>query len=98
MTRTRTKQPRHGASVILPRNEAKKLLGHLARSHHFAQVLAWRLTDANAKDAAAYRTAARATHQRDGEVEIDDSAPVSIGDGGAYVNAWVWVGHDEVQS
>lgn len=40
---------------------------------------------------------ARAEHQRDGEVEIDDSAIISYSDdGGAYVGAWVWVTLDEV--
>lgn len=36
--------------------------------------------------------AAREIHGRDGEIEIDDGAPVSRGDdNGAYVQAWVWV-------
>ena len=39
----------------------------------------------------AYRVAAR-KRQRDGEIEIDDNAPVSISeDGGAYVQAWLWI-------
>ena len=41
---------------------------------------------------AAYRTAAKKQWERDGELEIDDNAVVSIGDDpGAYVAAWVWV-------
>lgn len=39
-----------------------------------------------------YREAARARWHRDGEIEIDDNAKVSLGDDpGAYVQAWVWV-------
>ena len=41
---------------------------------------------------AAYRKAAKALHEDEGEVEIDDGAMVSEGDDdGAYVAAWVWV-------
>lgn len=48
-----------------------------------------------------YITVARARYHRDGEIEIDDGAVVSMGDdAGAYVAAWVWVddpihGHEE---
>ena len=39
-----------------------------------------------------YRAAAKARWEREGEIEIDDEAAVSIGDdGGAYIQAWVWV-------
>lgn len=42
-----------------------------------------------------YIQRARAEHQSDGEVEIDEGAVVSHGDDpGAYVQAWVWV-YDE---
>ena len=48
-------------------------------------------------EAARLRAAARAKHQRDGEVEIDEAAEVSVSDdGGAYVAAWVWVGNDDL--
>ena len=41
---------------------------------------------------AAYVAAADTIHGRDGEVEVDDNAKVSMGsDPGAYVQAWVWV-------
>ena len=41
--------------------------------------------------------AARAAHESEGSVEIDDSAKVSYStDGGAYVAAWVWVGDDDI--
>lgn len=44
-----------------------------------------------------YRAAAK-LHQRDGELEIDDNAPLSKAkgnpDGGCYVQAWIWV-YDE---
>ncbi len=97
MSRTR-KPTERAAQILLPAREAHKLLGHLARSHHFAQGLAWRLTEQNPKELAAYRAAARAAHHREGALEIDEGAPVSIADGGAYVNAWVWVSCEEVQS
>ena len=39
-----------------------------------------------------YRDQAREEWVREGEIEIDDDAEVSISeDGGAYVQAWVWV-------
>lgn len=39
-----------------------------------------------------YIEAARAQHEREGTLEIDDNAKVSRGDdNGAYVQAWVWV-------
>ena len=44
-----------------------------------------------------YRDAARSIWGQDGQLEIDDDAPVSKGeDDGAYVQAWVWVSDDEV--
>lgn len=39
---------------------------------------------------------ARAQYVND-DVEIDDYPMVSIGDGGTWVSAWVWVGNDEAQ-
>ena len=41
-----------------------------------------------------YRTAARDFYGRDGEIEIDDDAVVSIGEDGAYVAAWVFIQSD----
>ena len=39
-----------------------------------------------------YIEAARDVHQREGACEIDDNAVVSYSDdGGAYVQAWIWV-------
>jgi hypothetical protein len=44
----------------------------------------------------AYRAQAREEYHREGEVEIDDNAVVSVSDdGGAYVSAWVWVYDEE---
>jgi hypothetical protein len=41
---------------------------------------------------ARYRTRAKEIYERDGGIEIDADAVVSIGDDpGAYVAAWVWV-------
>ncbi|MDE4297039.1 hypothetical protein PXK56_17780 [Phaeobacter gallaeciensis] len=40
----------------------------------------------------AYHRAAKRRHESEGEVEIDDGAQVNVfEDGGAYVQAWVWV-------
>jgi DNA-binding SARP family transcriptional activator len=40
----------------------------------------------------AYRAAAVKHWHKDGEIEIDEGAKVSLGgDPGAYVQAWVWV-------
>lgn len=40
----------------------------------------------------AFREAARKLKEREGELEIDDNAIISRGsDGGAYVQAWVWI-------
>ncbi len=42
-----------------------------------------------------YREAAF-EHQRDGEIEVDEGAVVSLGaDDGAYVQAWLWVSNRE---
>lgn len=50
-----------------------------------AQLATWQEEDK-------YRQAAWDNFHRDGECEIDDEAKVSIGsDGGAYVQAWIWV-------
>ena len=96
MSRTRTQAGR-GSSVLLSRRDANKLLGHLARSRHFAQGLAWSLAEQSGKDVAMYRAAARKHHHRGGELEIDDGAAVSISAGGAYVAAWVWVSEADVE-
>lgn len=41
--------------------------------------------------------AARALYaaRSSGDIEVDDDAKVSDGDGGAFVQAWVWVPFDE---
>lgn len=45
---------------------------------------------------AAYRTAVKELHNIDGECEIDDGAVVSISDdGGAYIQAWLWISDEE---
>lgn len=47
------------------------------------------------KELDCYRQAAF-KRQKDGEIEFDADAIVSHGnDGGAYVQAWVWIGDDE---
>ena len=45
---------------------------------------------------AAFRKAARDQYQREGEIEIDDSAIVSDSEDGAYVQAWVWVDRSDL--
>jgi hypothetical protein len=49
------------------------------------------------KRAGNYRTTAH-DFAKDVEIEIDDRAPVSPGDDpGAYVQAWIWISHDNVK-
>lgn len=44
-----------------------------------------------------YSAAAQRIHGDEGQVEIDDRAPISRGeDPGAYVQAWVWVPESEL--
>lgn len=44
-----------------------------------------------------YRTFAHDSHNDDGHLEVDDSAVVSVSeDGGAYVEAWVWVPNESL--
>jgi hypothetical protein len=44
-----------------------------------------------------YRKAAYRLFQKDGELEVDDAAIVSVGsDDGAYVQAWVWVDNEAI--
>ncbi len=54
----------------------------------------------NPATAKQYREAARRLHHVDGECEVDDMAKVSRvygpKEGGAYVQAWVWVDREEV--
>lgn len=39
-----------------------------------------------------YRSAARRLWHEEGSIEVDEAAAVSLSeDGGAYVQAWVWV-------
>ena len=43
-----------------------------------------------------YIQAAKNKHEHEGEVEIDEPTVISrSSDGGAYVQAWVWVDDDE---
>lgn len=44
-----------------------------------------------------YREAARRLYARDGEIEVDDEDIVSFAEDGAYVQAWVWVGEDNLR-
>ncbi|MFK3741010.1 hypothetical protein [Massilia sp. TN1-12] len=40
--------------------------------------------------------AARTKREEEGEIEFDDNPKVAHGDGGAYVQAWVWVNNNEI--
>jgi hypothetical protein len=52
----------------------------------------------NTEDRAAYMAAARVWHHEDGQCEIDGDATVSLSsDGGAYVQAWVWVDQEDME-
>ena len=45
-----------------------------------------------------YREGARRLWYEDGEIEIDEGATVSVSDdGGAYVQAWVWVSDSDLE-
>jgi len=44
-----------------------------------------------------YRSYAHDNHNNDGHLEVDDTAIVSVSeDGGAYVEAWIWVSNDDL--
>jgi hypothetical protein len=48
------------------------------------------------KDETWFRRRARELYHEAGEIEVDDGARVSLGEGtGAYVQAWVWVDSEE---
>ena len=38
---------------------------------------------------------ARELYHEDGTIEIDDNAQISVGDEGTWVQAWVYVPHEE---
>jgi hypothetical protein len=47
---------------------------------------------------AQYVSTASRLYQNYGEIEVDDNAKVSRGaDDGAYVQAWVWVGNEDIE-
>lgn len=50
-----------------------------------------------AKREALYRDAAKAQYHDEGFVEIDKDARVCVGEDGCYVQAWVFVAHEEVE-
>lgn len=50
-------------------------------------------------DEAAYRRRAKRQYHREGEVEVDDDAQISVhraDEQGAYVSAWVWVDKEDL--
>ena len=47
----------------------------------------------------AFRAHAREKHNDDGNLEVDETAVVSVSeDGGAYVAAWIWIPEEAVSS
>jgi len=50
----------------------------------------------NSPNREVYIKGCRAEIHEEGVIEIDDSAMVSEGDGGAYVQAWVWVSNSDL--
>lgn len=47
-----------------------------------------------------YQKAAKGIHHKEGEVEIDIGKQTKVSrsdDGGAYIQAWVWVYDDELE-
>lgn len=58
-----------------------------------AEPITRELTD----EEAAYLAHAQSVHQKDGDLEFDDNAKVSISeDGGAYVQCWKWIDRSDV--
>jgi hypothetical protein len=55
------------------------------------------LADADRYPAHAYRIQAQKARHVDGDLEIDNDATVSVTELGAYVQAWVWVGKEDVE-
>jgi hypothetical protein len=45
---------------------------------------------------ARYRNYAREHVHDEGELEVDDDAAVNLSEGGAYIQAWVWIGEEEL--
>jgi hypothetical protein len=83
-------------SVLLQAEQALKILHVLKavhdqpEAHETISLLEELLVDS--EERRAYVIAARAKHASDeGDVEVDEAAVVSIGNDGAYVQAWTWV-------
>ena len=45
-----------------------------------------------------YRKKARESWGKQEDIEVDNDAQVSLADGGAYVQAWVWVEEDRLHA
>ena len=52
------------------------------------------MTEERMADDGLYRSAA-IDHWTKSKLQIDDDATVSVGEGGAWVHAWVWVSNDQ---
>ncbi len=83
-------------SVLLQAEQARKILRVLTAvpdepgAHEAISLLEELLADS--EERRAYVAAAREKHASDeGDVEVDEDAVVSIGNDGAYVQAWTWV-------
>ena len=74
-------------------NDISQVLDALEQAGHTTLLrrLLQQTTDGASKKADHYRQLAK-QHQKDGELEFDDNALVSLGeDNGAYVQAWFWI-------
>jgi hypothetical protein len=83
-------------SVLLQAEQARKILRVLTAvpdqpgAHEAISLLEELLADS--EERRAYVATAREKHASDeGDVEVDEEAVVSIGNDGAYVQAWTWV-------
>ncbi len=81
----------HWVNIIVSGAEALDIIAGLGADHPIAARLRRRLSEDSTQCAEAFREAASAAHAKEGKIEIDNGAPISEGEDGAYVNAWVWV-------
>ena len=83
-------------AVLLTAEQARKIIDALKtvpdRLKAHASIILMEELLADIEERRAYVAAAREKHASDeGDVEVDEGAAVSIGNDGAYVQAWTWV-------
>ena len=92
----RDSSPASTAYVLFTKDDLATVSRRLGPSHPIATKIRAAFDDLDNPTLTHFRDAA-ATHQRDGEIEIDGNAIVSMGDdAGAYVMAWIWIGDSEL--